>query len=896
MYFVEVELNPYNEEGINTTRWLHDPYSQTSVLTRGQWRQVLNAVADFQFDLLPNHPLYDAPIRSHVSLVRIRDENENIIFRGRIVDFSRQMTSSGQMKKSYVVECELAFLLDSMQEAEELVNVTSEEYLKRVLSVHNERVERTLGSRHNKRIDGIVIDDGDEIVIPDVFDPSCFCGKGTNTYHINYTSTFKNIKEQLIGSYGGYLWLSYDGARRILHYSQVSGKLRNMSIELATNLESLQSTYSPSQDFTRLIPLGAELERYELGINRLEQVGILEHAIGRPVVTSPHFWQSEIRYHRDGTPLEDQAPISEWSGQLLLGLATLNYNTDCTCEEACGGVNGRCESCVTVADDYIEKLMDLHRPNVNSRMAYNRAVDFLCNSGVIGSSEYWKEDENFQVLPLRSLIRLAALTVSVSSPRRGDSTRWLDEGDGSWVNDDDDLIITGPPDDSGGGNDGGGNNGGGGSDDGGGNNGGGGSDDRDPDLPPPPPPPDETDSDDIDSSVREISIDSYFAGIEVPEGLSPWIPQLLAKLSQLNLEDVTPAQMNAYRDAINDDIGNTVLYEQALDSLANSGVLHSPNYWKQEHLSRSRSLRLLIRLANRLVNKLEPIRMNPRDALRFLRRHRLVTVAEREFWDGELDKIEAIKAEAENEDRDPFADPLPEPFSDWIPELLSSLTLINFELALEQYGSDSYSEMINGLRETIRPISGRIPDINDEGAYYEAVDSLSNAGAISSQDYWKEPARRRIPALRWLIRLADLLVDKNKPQSDFPRPRLNIESVNGGQNWLPISGDENAPIIEGIVTFDTNDPTELKNKAERWIRDHQTMTNSVSVSALDLSQLDEAYDDFKVGDRYEVINPLIGVEANGEGFVLNEKSIDVVNPTKSSLTFGDRPMMMSSSN
>ncbi|MCL1990005.1 MAG: phage tail protein [Defluviitaleaceae bacterium] len=853
MYTVEIDLNGNPAD----TRILHDPYEGSIMLSRGRLTQALNAVSDFQFDLLPDHPLFHEQIRPYSTLIRIRTAQNDVIFRGRIVDYSRQMSSTGELVKSYIAECELAYLLDSIQAATEVRHTTLEGYLKYLLRVHNHRVDEKKAIRRYRMNGGAYrwVDD---------VDPACPCGVETGMYPITYASTFENMQAHVLSEQGGYIWLTYDEEDQpIFNYATVRGQVQEMSIELAVNLESITAAYFPSREITRLIPLGRTFERYELAINRLHHIGFFARHAEFPGSLSPDFWEREVQYHRDDEPLPDnQQPISPWTGQLLLGLAGLNLINGCGCVEACREDE---TDCLTTVLAHVKQLRDTRRPDVNSRMAYNRAVDFLSNSGLIGSSEYWKEQHNFEILELRTLIRLAALTMSSLSPRRGDALDWLDGGDGGW---DEGLDIQDPIDDE---------------------------DDKDDELIEPEQPLE------LGRMIRVESIEPTLAGITVSTDLSPWIGQLMSHIARLNLRTVSNAVLNRYRRDIDESITDMSAYEAALDSLANSGVLHAPNYWKQSRFRLNNpdadNLRLLIRMTEKLVDKNYPTRMNPRDALTLLRRHRLVTVAERDFWREQLDRIDGLTAEVD----DSTEDALPQPFSEWVPELLSSLALINFELALspddsehDEAGEDDPHETIRDFRASIQP-DGRLPDINDEGAYYEAVDSLANAGGISSPDYWKEPARRQIPALRWLIRLADLVVDPDDPQGHFPRSRLSIEAVNHGRNWLDVPGNGLETVVEGIMTWDeVNEPQALMDKAQEWIRNQQTIANSTTISALDLSQLDhENYEDFQVGDSYTVHNRLLGADISEAVYPLIEKQVDVVNPIQSQLTFGERQVTMS---
>ncbi|MCL1989358.1 MAG: hypothetical protein FWG67_00555 [Defluviitaleaceae bacterium] len=859
MYVVEIRLTPDEP-----WEMLHDVHSPVAVLPSGDLTQLLNAVNDFRFDLLPAHPLFHAAITPYVSLIQIWEDDQHIIFRGRIVDTHVQMTSSGKIIKSFVAECELAFLLDSYQDALELRNVSVKDYLIHLLSVHN---RRTADDVVDKQVTFVQIEHEPPTWVGSGFSRTCRCGASDEIHHVYYGSTFENIKDQVLHKFGGFIKLSYRSEideegeptgiiHRVLHYSHTSGRMQNIPIELAVNLDSVNSHYHNHLDFTRLIPLGAELERYELGIARLQEVGL---------IGNPDFWLTQVQYFRDEVDLLEAGhfPISEWTGQLLLGLSKLNYKNPCICEDACN--SGGCEHCTTYIREKIKVITpdeDLP-PDINSRYSYNLAIDLLANSGVIGSPGYWKEEKNASRIELRWLIRLAALTVNPDAPQRGsqrhsdDALNWLpsrpiDDNDNDDDDDDDTPPILAPPDDEG----------------------------------------------DDDDALTEVSllatgiagvsgfsmsetdgttddddvIDEIF-GVVVNRDLSPWIDQLMINISRLNFRRDALNHLDFYRREIQPTIDDISLYQEAIDSLANANVIHSPSYWKESDRSEDIDLRWIIRLADQLVDRDNPLRMTPQDAVHTLRNAGLIFDEHHAFW---LKQIGVIESDAEDGI---------EIISQWFPELLVNLTKLNVNrVHIEQH--------IKALQP--RPI----PDVDDEGAYQEAIDSLANAGAIGSPTYWKDPVRRSDEAIRWLIRLADATVDYDNPQSHFPRPRLTIEDAHPeGKNWLPVI--ESDVIIEGTVVFnEINDPIELKKAADQWIKQHKATTHSINVSAIDLSVIDGVnFESFQVGDYYTVENQLLEMHAadQGVGYPLIQKQTDIVNPMKSSLTFGDRQLTMSTS-
>ena len=842
MYFAEIDL------GGNTsnTQMLHDPYSDDRLLYKGQVTQVLGAVNDFRFEILPSHPLFETEIEPYSTLVRVRDSQNNIIFRGRVVDYSQKMSGNGLMSKEYLAECELAYLLDSMQKAEEIFRIDEVEYLRRLLINHN----ATVGN--DKRIHALRIERGQNtILVAGGPNTICNCGATVGIYHVNYGSTYQNIREQILTPLGGYIWLEYaENGDRILNYSHTTGNTREMPIELAVNLESMKSEYFPSREITQLIPLGSEIDCPELAIKRLRDIGLIENE------DNQNFWQYEVdHWDEDGASLHqdpDHTPISRWTSQLLVGLSKLNYNNGCKCERNNGGC-ARCISYISAKREAIQPTWMI--PDVNSIYYYERAVDFLANSGAISSQDYWKEAKNSKHLELRWLIRLAAQTVYTEDSRRTEIDCPLDAIEWLRINnlcDPDIPCVPGIP--------------------------------CDPDNPCDP--------------VRGIQFfgqpDDWIAEVnpDNPNRISPWTGQLIVKLARLNFNARTREEVDEHRDMLaqyvyrmnsfgqyvrvylpngvpRQEVDCNIAFRKAVDSLSNTGVIGSPTYWKNlvgDRYEGVRFIKWLIRLGDLTIDHTRPLKMQYNDAIEWLTMIGLMDNPD--FWREEVREPE----EGEEDHR----------ISPWTGRLLVELAMVNYR-----------REYFDKYRAQLQP--RLFPDINDTGAYKLAVDSLSNTGAISSPEYWKEAERVNQINLRWLIRLADYVVDHENPHADFPRRRLSIKAGPSNERYLPINNNLKTT-VEGVVIWDDiNDPDELYDKAKQWVADRERITNSISISALDLSHIDSKYDSFKVGDSYYVDNRLLGkTPGDGGGYPLIEKKIDVVNPLKSSLTFGDRQVTLSS--
>lgn len=116
--------------------------------------------------------------------------------------------------------------------------------------------------------------------------------------------------------------------------------------------------------------------------------------------------------------------------------------------------------------------------------------------------------------------------------------------------------------------------------------------------------------------------------------------------------------------------------------------------------------------------------------------------------------------------------------------------------------------------------------------------------------------------------------------------RLDISEVNNGSIYI-----DDAQAIEvygvhvGVVEWD--DVTEAGNllsKGETWLKENNKVQVKYSITALDLSLIGLAYDDFCVGNTHPIKNALIGIDDLAR---ITTQAIDVCEPTRSTIEVGD---------
>ena len=115
--------------------------------------------------------------------------------------------------------------------------------------------------------------------------------------------------------------------------------------------------------------------------------------------------------------------------------------------------------------------------------------------------------------------------------------------------------------------------------------------------------------------------------------------------------------------------------------------------------------------------------------------------------------------------------------------------------------------------------------------------------------------------------------------------RVTIESVNDGLDFIQ---DYDAVALRGVIARpvywdDVTEPENLLLKAQAYLAKSRNIITGLKLTALDLSDLDKNIDTFQVGDLIRVRSKPHGVD---EDFLLTERSVDLLNPAKGSVTLG----------
>lgn len=239
----------YKNHEDKTGSLLHETQLDGDKVSAGRLEQSLSDIGTFEFELMYDHPLYNQiePITGLVKIVNKYDKE--VEFYGRVLKPDAGMDSSGLFAKTFICESVLGYLQDSTQTFQRVPNNGVEDYFRRIINVHNSQVEA-----HKRFKVGRVT----------VLNQS-----DTPYRYIGYDTTFETIKTYLIGRLGGYIHLRLEDDGMYLDYLQSVGEEMNSPIQLGTNIETARRELDLSNLITRLVPLGADLDKD----NRDEETG-----------------------------------------------------------------------------------------------------------------------------------------------------------------------------------------------------------------------------------------------------------------------------------------------------------------------------------------------------------------------------------------------------------------------------------------------------------------------------------------------------------------------------------------------------------------------------------------------------------------------------------------------
>lgn len=174
----------------------------------------------------------------------------------------------------------------------------------------------------------------------------------------------------------------------------------------------------------------------------------------------------------------------------------------------------------------------------------------------------------------------------------------------------------------------------------------------------------------------------------------------------------------------------------------------------------------------------------------------------------------------------------------------------------------------------------------EDGMYLDYLDQIGEKKEtdIALSVNMKSVTREQDPT-EFVTRLIPLggKIETSDGETEY---RIDIKDINDGKDYID---DEEAIAVYGIhvgvVTWDdVYSPYVLKEKGEAWIKESRKVSVKYSITALELSLIGKAFDDFEVGNYHTIKNSLIGL--NDVARII-KKNIDVCDEVKSTIEVGD---------
>ena len=218
---------------------IFDPRLDEYKVTNAKLTRELNKADSLSFCVYPNHSNFSA-LKKLTSDIVCR-AGGTVVFRGRILD----QTVGWNNEVKCVCEGAYAWLNDTIQRPFSFPvqegHATPADYFSFLLTRHNEQ------EQSNRQI---------AIGQCTVTDPNNYISRSDT----QYSTTYQLLKEGLLDTLGGYLYMSYDDNGVQLDYLEDFAILANQTIEFGLNLLSLSTEKKGDSIVTAILPLGAKNE------------------------------------------------------------------------------------------------------------------------------------------------------------------------------------------------------------------------------------------------------------------------------------------------------------------------------------------------------------------------------------------------------------------------------------------------------------------------------------------------------------------------------------------------------------------------------------------------------------------------------------------------------------
>lgn len=254
-------------DGADYTIDNNDPNDTTRKLLSPQLELEENAFGSFSFSVYKNHANYPQFQAGDAEIEVYRTDLEGVeedvpTFRGRMLE----VKTSASTIKSYVFEGELSYLQDSVQIPAKYENITPDEYVTKLLAIHNGKMP--VLKQFKKGIVTVTDDNTSDHITGRV---------NRGSYQTSYNSTTWSCLKALVDELGGFFQIRYEDGVRYLDYLKDHVKRDPCpTINFGENLVEYADEWSLAELYTVLIPLGADYQTTDSAGNNVTATTTIE--------------------------------------------------------------------------------------------------------------------------------------------------------------------------------------------------------------------------------------------------------------------------------------------------------------------------------------------------------------------------------------------------------------------------------------------------------------------------------------------------------------------------------------------------------------------------------------------------------------------------------------------
>lgn len=238
MYLVTAYENHNDTKGVV----IHSPFVN-DLKVKFTIDKVLEGIDSMTLDVNMNNPAFQM-LKPYNTLIKVENiRNREVLFDGRVLKPTQQMSSNGLFTLRYECEDKLAYLHDSRQRYAKFQDTTIAEFFGYLIEFHNSQMPP-----HKRfKVGNVTVQNNTD-----------------NVYRfVGYEDTFAEIKDNLIDRLGGFLVLREESDGTYIDYLAEVGEEQTTPIQLRSNLQDFRQDIDPTGLITRVIPLGAREEPEE---------------------------------------------------------------------------------------------------------------------------------------------------------------------------------------------------------------------------------------------------------------------------------------------------------------------------------------------------------------------------------------------------------------------------------------------------------------------------------------------------------------------------------------------------------------------------------------------------------------------------------------------------------